>query len=76
MSTWAADGLVIDLHDGLPEVSADKLTVWEILGSHLETIDVSGIPRLYTLVSSSTLESATLVLNVSPGVDAYDFTFG
>ena len=37
---------------------------------------VSGIPRLYTLVSSSDIESATLVLDVSPGVDAYDFTFG
>jgi Uncharacterised nucleotidyltransferase len=40
----AADGLVIDLHDGLPEVSADKLKVWEILGSRLDTIDVAGVP--------------------------------
>jgi hypothetical protein len=51
-------------------------TVTATVGSHSETFHVSGIPRLYTLVSSSTLESATLVLNVSPGVDAYDFTFG
>jgi hypothetical protein len=46
------------------------------VGSHTQTIDVTGIPRLYTLVSSPTFESATLVLDFSPGVDAYDFTFG
>ena len=51
-------------------------TVKVTVGSHTQTIDVSGIPRLYTLVSSPTFESATLVLDFSPGVDAYDFTFG
>ena len=51
-------------------------TVKATVGSHTQTIAVSGIPRLYTLVSSPTIESATLVLNFSPGVDAYDFTFG
>jgi hypothetical protein len=51
-------------------------TVKATVGSHTQTIDVSGIPRLYTLVSSSSIENATLVLTVSPGVDAYDFTFG
>jgi hypothetical protein len=51
-------------------------TVKATVGSHTETIDVSGIPRLYTLVSSPTYQSATLVLSLSPGVDAYDFTFG
>ncbi len=51
-------------------------TIKATVGSHSQTIDVSGIPRLYTLVSSPSIESATLVLNVSPGVDAYDFTFG
>ncbi len=51
-------------------------TVKAMVGGHTQTIDVTGIPRLYTMVSSSTIESATLVLDVSPGVDAYDFTFG
>jgi cytochrome c biogenesis protein CcdA/thiol-disulfide isomerase/thioredoxin len=51
-------------------------TVKATVGNHSQTIDVSGVPRLYTLVSSPNVESATLVLNVSPGVDAYDFTFG
>ena len=44
--------------------------------AHPDHRPCSGIPRLYTLVSSPDVESATLVLNFSPGVDAYDFTFG
>ena len=40
------------------------------------TIDVSGIPRLYTLVSGQSAQSGLLVLSASPGVQAYDFTFG
>ena len=51
-------------------------TIEATVRSHTETIDVSGIPRLYTLVSVDQPRSATLVLSVSPGVDAYDFTFG
>ncbi|HVA04041.1 MAG TPA: cytochrome c biogenesis protein DipZ [Acidimicrobiales bacterium] len=51
-------------------------TIKTTVGSHTQTIAVSGIPRLYTLVSSPTIETATLVINFSPGVDAYDFTFG
>jgi cytochrome c biogenesis protein CcdA/thiol-disulfide isomerase/thioredoxin len=51
-------------------------TIKASVGGHTQTIDVAGIPRLYTLVASSDVESATLVLDVSPGVDAYDFTFG
>jgi len=45
-------------------------------GSHTQTLAVSGIPRLYTLVQSPRYETATLVLTLSPGVEAYDFTFG
>jgi len=41
-----------------------------------QVVEVSGIPRLYTLVQAPRLESATLVLSFSPGVEAYDFTFG
>jgi hypothetical protein len=39
-------------------------------------IDVTGFPRLYTLVSGQSEESGLLLLTVSPGVEAYDFTFG
>ena len=45
-------------------------------GRHLKTVDVSGIPKLYTLFSSSALESGVLQLSMSPGIQAYDFTFG
>ncbi|HEX3793037.1 MAG TPA: cytochrome c biogenesis protein DipZ [Acidimicrobiales bacterium] len=45
-------------------------------GKHLSTVDVSGVPRLYTLFSEKQLESGLLTLSFSPGVAAYDFTFG
>ena len=45
-------------------------------GTAPTTIDVSGVPRLYTLFHSTSTSVGTLVLTVSPGVQAYDFTFG
>jgi thiol-disulfide isomerase/thioredoxin len=45
-------------------------------GRHLDTVTVSGIPKLYTLFSGSVLQTGLLTLTVSPGVEAYDFTFG
>ena len=45
-------------------------------GRHLTTIEVSGVPRLYTLFSGSALQTGQLDLDFSPGVQAYDFTFG
>jgi thiol-disulfide isomerase/thioredoxin/sulfite exporter TauE/SafE len=45
-------------------------------GHHTRTITVGGIPRLYQLIGSSSPEQGLLTLNVSPGVAAYDFTFG
>ncbi len=45
-------------------------------GRHLSTVDVSGVPRLYTLFSGNALQTGQLDLRVSPGVQAYDFTFG
>jgi thiol-disulfide isomerase/thioredoxin len=45
-------------------------------GRHLTTLSVGGVPKLYTLLSSGGLESGLLTLDVSPGVEAYDFTFG
>ena len=45
-------------------------------GRHLSRIKVSGVPRLYTLFSGQTLQTGQLDLRVSPGVQAYDFTFG
>jgi hypothetical protein len=45
-------------------------------GHHTQTIDVGGIPRLYILYQAGSATSGTLVLHASPGVQAYDFTFG
>jgi thiol-disulfide isomerase/thioredoxin/sulfite exporter TauE/SafE len=47
-----------------------------LAGRALATIDVSGIPRLYTLVAGQSEQMGLLVLTASPGVEAYDFTFG
>jgi Thioredoxin like C-terminal domain len=47
-----------------------------ISGRHTQTIGVSGIPRLYTLYQAATANTGTLLLTASPGVQAYDFTFG
>ena len=40
------------------------------------TIDVHGIPTLYTLLHARSQLSGTMTLRFSPGVRAYDFTFG
>jgi cytochrome c biogenesis protein CcdA/thiol-disulfide isomerase/thioredoxin len=45
-------------------------------GQHLTTVQVGGVPKLYTLFSSSSTTSGVLTLTMSPGVEAYDFTFG
>ena len=45
-------------------------------GRHLAALTVAGIPKLYTLLSSGALQTGVLTLTVSPGVEAYDFTFG
>ena len=45
-------------------------------GHHTQTIEVSGVPRLYTLYQAGSATNGTLLLHASPGVQAYDFTFG
>ena len=45
-------------------------------GKHLTTVTVGGIPKLYTLFSGTVLQTGVLTLTVSPGLEAYDFTFG
>jgi hypothetical protein len=44
-------------------------------GKPTQTIQVGGVPKLYTLVSGQS-GRATLTLTAAPGVAAYDFTFG
>jgi cytochrome c biogenesis protein CcdA/thiol-disulfide isomerase/thioredoxin len=45
-------------------------------GATTRTVVVAGIPRLYQLVGTPAAARALLSLSVSPGVEAYDFTFG
>jgi len=45
-------------------------------GQATRTLAISGFPRLYTLLSGTTLERGVLTLHFSPGVQAYAFTFG
>jgi thiol-disulfide isomerase/thioredoxin len=47
-----------------------------INGSHTSTIKVGGVPRLYMLRRAGAISTGTVLLRVSPGVQAYDFTFG
>ena len=45
-------------------------------GGHTQTIAVGGVPKLYTLFHASSSTAGTLEFSASPGVQAYDFTFG
>jgi cytochrome c biogenesis protein CcdA/thiol-disulfide isomerase/thioredoxin len=45
-------------------------------GQHPRTVVVSGEPRLYQLVGPGPYQQSQLTLTVSPGIQAYDFTFG
>jgi thiol-disulfide isomerase/thioredoxin len=45
-------------------------------GRRTQRLIVSGVPRLYTLFSSASLTDAKMLLQFTPGVAAYDFTFG
>jgi len=52
-------------------------TVRETLnGRYLRTVTVKGYPTLYTLLQEPSVETGVLGLRFSPGVEAYDFTFG
>lgn len=45
-------------------------------GKPTQTLHVAGVPDIYTLLAGSRLRSGVLTLRCSPGVQAYDFTFG
>jgi cytochrome c biogenesis protein CcdA/thiol-disulfide isomerase/thioredoxin len=45
-------------------------------GKHVRTIRVSGLSRLYTLLSYKTERAGLLELRFTPGISAYAFTFG
>lgn len=45
-------------------------------GTHTQTIAVGGVPKLYTLFHAAKLTTGSLEFTASPGIQAYDFTFG
>jgi cytochrome c biogenesis protein CcdA/thiol-disulfide isomerase/thioredoxin len=45
-------------------------------GRPTQAINVAGVPKLYTLFQAGSSTTGTLLLRASPGVQAYDFTFG
>jgi cytochrome c biogenesis protein CcdA/thiol-disulfide isomerase/thioredoxin len=45
-------------------------------GKPIAAQHVSGVPRLYPILSGTSLQRGVLQLNVAKGVTAYDFTFG
>jgi hypothetical protein len=45
-------------------------------GRHTQTIAVGGVPKLYTLFHAGSSTTGTLEFSASPGIQAYDFTFG
>jgi cytochrome c biogenesis protein CcdA/thiol-disulfide isomerase/thioredoxin len=45
-------------------------------GTAPKTIQISGVPRLYTLLHAKSSTTGTMVLKFTPGVQAFDFTFG
>jgi cytochrome c biogenesis protein CcdA/thiol-disulfide isomerase/thioredoxin len=51
-------------------------TVKVDVNGRTQSIQVGGVPKLYTLVSGQSDARATLTLTADPGVAAYDFTFG
>lgn len=47
-----------------------------INGKPTSTVQVGGVPRLYTLFQARSTTTALMSLSFSPGILAYDFTFG
>jgi cytochrome c biogenesis protein CcdA/thiol-disulfide isomerase/thioredoxin len=69
-------GLQFTADDVYLVMSGDGTVGVSYNGKYLKTVTVSGIPKLYTLYSGSVLQNGTLTLTMSPGLQAYDFTFG
>jgi thiol-disulfide isomerase/thioredoxin len=70
--------LELDLvaRDVYPVLGGSGTVGVSVNGTTTRTVTVRGEPKLYQLVDSSTVEQGALSLVVSPGVQAYDFTFG
>jgi cytochrome c biogenesis protein CcdA/thiol-disulfide isomerase/thioredoxin len=72
----AAIEININAHDVYLVLAGDGTATATLNGRHLATQHVSGVPELHTILSGSALQHGVLTLDLSPGVKAYDFTFG
>ena len=76
----AGNNAAIDINftaDDVYLVIGGQGTVTVVLdGKPYQTVTVDGIPKLYTLFSGSSLTNGGLTLSFSPGLQAFDFTFG
>jgi len=66
----------IDASDVYVVLSGTGTVTATLNGKALPTQHVAGVPSLYTIVSGSDVQHGVLQLDASPGVKAYDFTFG
>jgi len=57
-------------------LGGDGVVTETLNGQPYKTVHVHGIPTLYTLFGAPSITSGVLGLSFTPGVDAYDFTFG
>jgi cytochrome c biogenesis protein CcdA/thiol-disulfide isomerase/thioredoxin len=69
-------GLQFTANDVYLVMSGQGVVGVSLNGQHVKTLQVGGVPKLYTLYSSTSATSGVLTLTMSPGVEAYDFTFG
>jgi cytochrome c biogenesis protein CcdA/thiol-disulfide isomerase/thioredoxin len=74
--TDAALRININASDAYLVLSGTGTVTATLNGKPLATQHVAGVPTLYTILSANEPQKGILQLSVSPGVTAYDFTFG
>jgi cytochrome c biogenesis protein CcdA/thiol-disulfide isomerase/thioredoxin len=72
----AALRINIDATDVYLVMSGTGTVTATLNGKALPTQHVAGVPTLYTVLSGADTQHGVLQLSFSPGVSAYDFTFG
>jgi cytochrome c biogenesis protein CcdA/thiol-disulfide isomerase/thioredoxin len=74
--TGAALRINVDAADAYLVLSGNGTVTATLNGKALPTQHVAGVPTLYTVLSAASTQHGVLQLNFSPGIKAYDFTFG
>jgi cytochrome c biogenesis protein CcdA/thiol-disulfide isomerase/thioredoxin len=66
----------VDASDVYLVLSGTGTVTGTLNGKPLATQHVAGVPTLYTILSAQSPQHGVVQLSVSPGIKAYDFTFG